>query len=54
MIEQAAKELAFPSMTCPLTGKPFKQEDLIEIVQAASGFAATGKVEAKKHRPSLN
>jgi len=54
MLESAAKDLALPSMTCPLTGRPFKSSDLLELVPAASGFAASGTVEAKIHRPSFN
>lgn len=54
MIEQAAEELAFPTMTCPLTGRSFTRDDVIELARATSGFAATGNVEAKKERPNLN
>jgi nitric oxide synthase-interacting protein len=54
MLEQTAKDLAYPSMTCPVTGKNFKMDDVLELVQAASGFSATGKVEVTKHRPTLN
>lgn len=54
MIEQAAKELAFPTMTCPLTGKTFRQDDVLELASAGSGFAARGNIEAKVHRPTIN
>lgn len=54
MIEQAAKDLAYPTMTCPMTGKKFEMSDVVELVSAVSGFAATGKVEATKHKPSIN
>mmetsp|Transcript_30216 Transcript_30216/g.51103 ORF Transcript_30216/g.51103 Transcript_30216/m.51103 type:complete len:328 (-) Transcript_30216:1178-2161(-) len=54
MIQEAFHDLAAPTMTCPLSGKRFKAEDVFEIRAAASGFAASGKVEAKVHRPSIN
>jgi nitric oxide synthase-interacting protein len=52
MLESAAEHLAYPSMTCPLTGKPFKSSDAVEIVAAASAFASSGQVEAKRYRPT--
>ena len=54
MIESVAKELAYPSMTCPVTGQPFEVKDVLPLVRAVSGFAATGRVEAKKYRPGMN
>lgn len=54
MLETAAQTLAYPSMICPLTSKPFKMDDVIEIVPAASVFAASGQVEVKKYRPTIN
>jgi len=54
MLEQTAKELAYPTMTCPSTGKKFKTSDVLELVPAISGFSATGKVEVTKHRPTIN
>ena len=53
MIEQAAEELAFPTLTCPITGKSFRREDVIELARAVSSFAATGEVIATKHRPTI-
>eukprot|EP01034_Spumella_vulgaris_P022185 gene22185-28295_t len=47
MLEQSAKDLAYPTMTCPITGRPFKTDDVLEFSTAASGFAASGQVEAK-------
>jgi hypothetical protein len=29
MLEQSARELAYPSMQCPITGKAFKMEDVL-------------------------
>jgi nitric oxide synthase-interacting protein len=54
MIEQAAEELAYPTMSCPITGKKFNKSDVVELTRASSGFAATGQVEAKKQRPTMN
>lgn len=54
MLESVAEELAYPTMTCPITGIKFKQEDIVPVAQVASGFASSGKVEAKKYRPSMN
>jgi len=54
MLESAATELAYKSMQCPITGLPFKMEDIIPLVKASSGFAASGKVEAIKYRPGIN
>lgn len=54
MLESVAKELAYPTMTCPVTGKKFQMSDVVQVAQVASGFASTGKVEAKKYRPSMN
>lgn len=54
MLESAMKELAIPTMTCPITGKKFTKEDILELKAAASGFSSTGTVEGKVHRPSIN
>lgn len=54
MLESAAKELALPSMICPITSKKFKSSDVIDLVAAASSFSASGPVEAKHYRPALN
>jgi hypothetical protein len=86
MLEKTAEELAYPTMTCPMTGevplktsqkyfhisarvvhylyrisqqsiysgRPFKREDILEVVNASSGFSASGQVEVKKYRPSMN
>ena len=52
MLESVAKDLAFKTMICPTTGKKIKESDVIHLVQAASGFSATGSVEASKYRPN--
>ena len=54
MLEQTAKDLAYPTKVCPLTGKRFEMSDVIELTQAASAFSSTGQVEAQIHRPTLN
>jgi nitric oxide synthase-interacting protein len=53
MLESAYKDLALPTMTCPITGKKFDTSDVIELVSAASGFSASGQVVAKKYRPTI-
>ena len=52
MLESIAEKLAYPTMTCPITGKVFKKDDVLPLVQAASGFAASGSVEATKYQVS--
>jgi nitric oxide synthase-interacting protein len=54
MIEQTAKDLAYPTMTCPLTGKRFTMDDVVSLKAAHSGHTARGGVEGKLHRPSMN
>lgn len=54
MLESVARELAYPTMTCPVTGTKFKMSDVIPVARTASGFASSGSVEAKKYRPSIN
>jgi nitric oxide synthase-interacting protein len=53
MLKSVFDELAKPSMTCPVTGKKFKDKDVITLVKGKSGFAASGNVEAKKYNPTL-
>ena len=54
MIEQTAKDLAYPTMTCPLTGKRFTAEDVMELIPAHSGKSACGGAEARIHKPTMN
>lgn len=54
MLESVAEELAYPTMTCPLTGVKFSRDDIIPLARAVSYFASTGDVVAKKYRPSIN
>jgi len=53
MIESVAQELAYPTMTCPITSKKFSKKDILEIVPAASAFSSSGNVEASKYRPTI-
>lgn len=53
MIEDFAKKLAYPTMTCPVTGKKFKEEDVVELARSASAYAASGSVEAKVYKPFM-
>jgi len=54
MLESTAHKVAYKSMICPLTSKPFRMEDVLELVSASSGFSASGQVEATKYRPTVN
>lgn len=54
LLADAAQSLAYPTMTCPVTGKKFTMDDVLELQSASSAFAASGNVEAKKYRLSLN
>lgn len=40
-------------MICPITGKKFKEKDVIQLEKGKSGFAASGKVEASKYTPTM-
>lgn len=53
MLDSTAQELACTDMRCPMTGKKFSPEDILQIVPAASGFAASGNVMASKYRPTV-
>ena len=48
MLESVARELAYPTFTCPLTSKRFTMDDVLPLVVAASSFASTGTVQASK------
>lgn len=54
MTEDTFTSLVKPSMLCPITSRRFELKHVLSVAQAASGFASTGKVEASKHRPSIN
>ena len=54
MLQSVAAQLAYPSMLCPITSKKFTMDQVIELVPASSGFAATGNVESSKYRPSMS
>ncbi|KAJ1438552.1 hypothetical protein B484DRAFT_444501 [Ochromonadaceae sp. CCMP2298] len=54
MIQQVYRELALPTLTCPISGKKFTLEDVLQLQAAASAFSASGQVEVKKHRPNFN
>lgn len=53
MLKSVYLELAKPTMTCPITGKKFKEKDVLELIKGKSGFAASGDVVAKKYNPTL-
>ena len=53
MLKKCFDELAKPDMQCPVTGKTFKDSDVIELRTGGTGFAAHNAVVAKKYRPSM-
>mmetsp|Transcript_1899 Transcript_1899/g.2696 ORF Transcript_1899/g.2696 Transcript_1899/m.2696 type:complete len:90 (-) Transcript_1899:97-366(-) len=53
MLAKVFKDLAEPTMTCPITGKSFKKKHVIVIKNDGSGYAATGNVVAKKWSEAL-
>ena len=53
MLKSVYKELAVPTMTCPVTGRKFREKDVLELVRGRSGYAASGEVVAKKYNPTL-
>ena len=56
MLETAFEELAKPDMVCPLTSRPFKARDVLELKHGVSGFAASGEadeVQVKKYRLTI-
>lgn len=53
MLKEFYETLAKSSHVCPVTGKKFKDKDVISLNKGTSGFAASGVVTAKKYRPTL-
>jgi len=53
MLKEFYDTLAKSSHICPVTGKKFKDKDVITLNKGTSGFAASGEVIAKKYRPTL-
>jgi len=53
MLEDVFQKIVKPSMTCPVTGKKFKEKDILYLMKCASGFAASGKVVATKYKPTI-
>ena len=53
MLQSVYEELAKPTMTCPITGRKFKEKDVLVLARGRSGFAASGEVVAKKYNPTL-
>mmetsp|Transcript_24553 Transcript_24553/g.28966 ORF Transcript_24553/g.28966 Transcript_24553/m.28966 type:complete len:292 (-) Transcript_24553:307-1182(-) len=53
MVKEFYDTLAKSSHICPVTGKKFKDKDVITLNKGTSGFAASGEVIAKKYRPTL-
>lgn len=53
MLEDVFNKVVKSSMVCPITGKKFKEKDVLRLNKCASGFAASGNVVATKYRPTL-
>ena len=53
MLESVAKEFAYPCMTCPITGTKFKENDVIQLQNAGSGFAAGGAKQATSYKAPM-
>jgi len=54
MLEDVYEKLAKPDMVCPVTGRKFKEKDVIQLAKAGSGYAGGGvSVEAKRYKPTL-
>jgi len=54
MLDSAFDQLVKPTMLCPLTGEKISPKDVLELQRAATSFAASGSVEAKKYQPAFN
>lgn len=53
MLLDVYEKVVRPDMTCPVTGRKFKEKDVIPLQKAASGFAASGEVVAKRYKPTM-
>jgi len=53
MLKDVYEDIVRPSKVCPVTGKKFKPENVLELQKAASGFASSGQVVAKKYKHTL-
>mmetsp|Transcript_15855 Transcript_15855/g.35283 ORF Transcript_15855/g.35283 Transcript_15855/m.35283 type:complete len:298 (-) Transcript_15855:87-980(-) len=53
MLLDVYEKVVKPDMTCPVTGRKFKEKDVIPLQKAASGFAASGEVVAKRYKPTM-
>ena len=51
MSKAAFEEVAKRNHRCPVTNKPFKDSDVLQLKSGSSSFAAKGKVEATKYNP---
>lgn len=53
MLKEFYESLAKEERVCPVSGKKFREKDVMELKKGTSGYAASGKVVAKKYRPTL-
>eukprot|EP00658_Telonema_sp_P-2_P021383 TRINITY_DN18517_c0_g1_i2.p1 TRINITY_DN18517_c0_g1~~TRINITY_DN18517_c0_g1_i2.p1 ORF type:complete len:350 (-),score=77.48 TRINITY_DN18517_c0_g1_i2:91-1140(-) len=53
MLKKVYEECAKPEMKCPVTGKTFKEGDVITLQSGGTGFSAHNECTAKRYRPSM-
>ncbi len=53
ILEDIFLKIVKPQMVCPVTGKKFKEKDILYLKKCASGFAASGQVVATKYKPTI-
>lgn len=53
MLKEVFDSLALPTKICPVTGQKFKKKHILLMKKMGSGFAASGKVEAKRYKHTL-
>jgi nitric oxide synthase-interacting protein len=53
MLKTVYTELAESDKVDPVTGKKFKEKDVVELRKSASGYASSGVVESRKYCPTM-
>lgn len=54
MIEDVYNNLVKSNNICPITSKKIKDNDILYLQRAASGFSSSGNVEAAVYKPTIN
>lgn len=54
MLKASYEEFARGDMVDPVAGGKFKEKDVVDLRKAATGYAASGKVEAEVYRPTMS